>query len=103
MEEAKIKKDIKEIVDALVKKAEEKGFDDFWFYSTLFDGEEMMKTFFEKYFEKNEGSICSVDKADFVVKGIKKMIEIKQVVKLNLTYGQYKESGGDIGCITDLD
>ena len=101
--ENNIEDSFKNIIDILLKKAEQEGFDDYWFYSTLLDGEEMMKLFFEEYFKKKEGISCCVDKAIFTVKGIKRMIQTKQNIKLKATYREFQEKGGDIGAIKNLD
>lgn len=103
IEDKKIKEDLVNIINEISKVAEKEGYDDYWFYSQLLDGDYVLKSFFEEYFRKNEGFACCCDKANYVLKGIKKMIEIKHNVKLQQTYREYQENGVDIGRITELD
>ena len=103
LSEEELKKDIKNVVNTLAKIAEEDGFDTYWFYSELLNGDFIVRTFFEEYFKKKEGIVCCCDKASYVLSSIKKMIETKNDIKLQQTYREYQENGGDIGSIKELD
>lgn len=71
--------------------AEESGFDNYWFYNEVLNGDYLVKTFFEEYFRKNEGYQCCADKAGHVLKMIKLMIEKREDVNLQETYGEYQD------------
>lgn len=101
--EEELKKHIEEVTEALAKNAEESGFDNYWFYSQFINGDFLVTSFFEEYFRKNEGLGCCADKANYVLGAIKKMIQIKNNIKLQQTYREYQENGGNIGSIEELD
>lgn len=94
---------IEEVIDILVKKAEEDGYDEYWYYGQVTNSEYLLKDFFEHYYEVNEGMACCSDKATFTVGAIRKMIEKKSDVPLQYTYREYRDNGGNIGGIKELD
>ena len=98
-----IKNQIKEVVKEISKIAEKDGYDKYWFYSQLLNGDYLVGTFFEEYFRKTEGSACCCDKANYVLGAIKIMIQTKQNVILQQTYREYRDNGGNIGSIQELD
>lgn len=100
---ANIEENMENFLKGLVKTAEESGFDDFYLYSELLNGEFILETFFETFFEKVEGRAFSSDKASYVISKIKESIKLKQDLNLQITYGEYQEKGGNIGKITELD
>lgn len=94
---------MKTVLNELSKIAEKNGYDNYYFYNELITGDYLVKTFFEEYFRSKEGHACCCDKANYVVTAIKKMIQIKQNINLQQTYKEYKENGGNIGGIKQLD
>ena len=46
-----IKKQINQIIEVMLKNAEKEGFDDYWFYGQLLNGDFLIESFFETYFE----------------------------------------------------
>lgn len=69
----------------------------------LKDRKEIMTIYFDNFFTLTEGSSCSHDKANYVVRKIEKSIETNENLKLPETYGEYQSRGGNIGSITELD
>lgn len=65
--------------------------------------EETFKFFFEQYFETIEGAACSVDKAGYTARAMIKTIGSCQNIPLQQTYREYRDKGGKIGGITELD
>lgn len=96
-------KSFQEVVNGIAKLAEENGYDDYYFYSQIINGDYLVKTFFEEYFKKTEGIACCADKANYVLGAIKIMIQQKQNISLQQTYREYQEKGGNIGNIKELD
>ncbi|MBQ3408928.1 MAG: hypothetical protein IJH12_06980 [Clostridia bacterium] len=92
-----------QILGVISEEAEKEGFDDYWFFGQLLNGDFIIKSFFEKYFKKTEGVACCCDKAEYVLKAIKAMVEKKENISLQQTYREYKENRGDIGNIKELD
>lgn len=101
--ENEIKESLEEVVNNIAKIAEKDGYDKWWFYTQLINGDYILKTFFEEYFRKTEGSACCCDKANYVLGAIKIMIQQKKNVILQQTYREYQDNGGNIGSITELD
>ena len=99
----KIKESLEEVINNIAKIAEKDGYDKWWFYTQLINGDYILKTFFEEYFRKTEGSACCCDKANYVLGAIKIMIQQKKNVILQQTYREYQDNGGNIGSITELD
>ena len=97
------KKQISQIIEVMSKEAEKEGFDDYWLYGQLLNGDFLIESFFETYFKNTEGPMCCCDKARYVLGAIKTMIQKKENISLQQTYREYKESGGDIGNIKKLD
>ena len=96
-------KGFEEVINNISKLAEKDGYDKWYFYAQLINGDYILKTFFEEYFRKTEGSTCCCDKANYVLGAIKIMIQQKQNVLLQQTYREYQNNGGNIGSITELD
>lgn len=65
--------------------------------------ESMFELFFDNYFRKVEGLVCSHDKSVYVSRKINKYLLTGENEILQQTYEEYQEKGGDIGGITDLD
>lgn len=102
MAKEKVKTELEEIVSAMYKAAEQEGYDKYWFYNQCITGDFLVEAFFEKYFEKNEGVACCVDKAKYTLGGIKLMLQTKKNISLQQTYKEYQENGGNIGEIKEL-
>ncbi len=102
-EKDKFEKDVKQVIETISKLAEKDGYDDYWYYAELINGDYIVKTFFEEYFKKIEGRACCCDKSNYVLGAIKIMIQTKNNIYLQQTYREYQEKGEDIGSIKELD
>ena len=98
-----IEESLEHVINNIAKIAEKDGYDKWWFYSQLLNGDYILKTFFEEYFRKIEGPACCCDKANYVLEAIKIMIQQKNNVLLQQTYREYQNKGGNIGSIKELD
>lgn len=98
-----IKDSLKQVIENISEVAKKDGYDEYWVYSQLLNGDYILKTFFEEYFRKVEGSACCCDKANYVLGAIKVMIQQKKNISLQQTYREYQQNGGNIGSIKELD
>ena len=71
-------------------------------YSVALTRDEIIKKVFEKYFMLKEGVSCCADKANYVLESTNKTLKTGKYISLQMTYGDYKKAGHNIGGITEL-
>lgn len=64
---------------------------------------EMLEDYFDQKISKMEGSICSFDKADYLINQMIKSKRLNTNLNLYKTYQDLKDNGIDIGAIKDED
>ena len=79
-------------------------YEDMDMYQDIFeDRRSIFKHVFEEYFKKVEGRSCCVDKASHVAYLVDKTLKTREYYPLQETYREYRDNGGNIGGITELD
>lgn len=99
MDNEKFQETLKKVIEKLAGSIDEYDY----YQRFLFDGKEIMMIVFRDYLDVVEGSTYCADKARFIVKRIEKALEERKNQSLIETYQEYKDRGGNIGEITELD